>query len=933
MTGRPRAIAAAGFAAFALGWPGAVASAHPSLMRSQPQTGEVVPEAPREVVLSFNEGVIAAGSRVQLARPGGRPMRLRGTSRRGKRELVAPVGARLAPAVYEVRWSAIGTDGHSLSGSFRFGVATAAGGPPPGAERLGGAAMRGEQAAASDGVAEVVIRWLGLVAAGVLLAGALLRSGTDGARRRWLAVGALAALASASVHAVADALRVSGHASIEVLTAQPTGVLALVRLGAVLAVGVVGIRALERTPRAARFAFGAAGATALVTYALAGHVQTATDAPGLAFAAQVLHVLAAGIWMGGLVVLLVDPPRDVRVLRVAAPVAAAAVATLVVTGVIAALREIDVWHFLRWSDYGRVVIAKAGLLLALAPVVAVAALALRRGRRPLRTVRAEAAGAVTLVLLASILAGLVPGRGQPRPAQRGNLLTGASFATATLAEASVPLTLAPARPGANTIVVGPPATGRSLRSRSISVELRCACARAPVRARLRRMGGGSGVWAARVDLPTRGTWVAGLAGEGVRVRDQMPLVVGDAPVAGSTPRSVLMTADLSGPDAERCRAHAQGAILALGRFNALGGLSGGRKVVLSVEDDGGEGSRASTAVRRARTEGALALLAPCGAGGAAALRTAGDLPAIAADPVLPVTPGRRIWRTAGDPRAEGEAIARYVLDRRALSAPGAPGRVAAIVAAPGSAAAARHAGGPTRARLAALEATLRGAGVSLVRFDSPMVLRPEPLRRTLDPRRWAAVFIDGDGAQLSAALHRLSAKVGDVPLVTAPIVAASPLLDERFEERSGSFGSSGAIASPAEVLPGSVDGIRYARQVRAFFAPGRASISGLRGYVAGLALAEGLRDGDSPSRITARLRRPRVFTDALVTPWRSDAPTSGGPLFAFLSPRLLPTALSALSGGHRHSGTYFERGTWLRVTTELYGPRLGLGGAPPRATD
>ena len=123
------------------------------------------------------------------------------------------------------------------------------------------------------------------------------------------------------------------------------------------------------------------------------------------------------------------------------------------------------------------------------------------------------------------------------------------------------------------------------------------------------------------------------------------------------------------------------------------------------------------------------------------------------------------------------------------------------------------------------------------------------------------------------------------------------------------------------MIPASVDGIRYATQARALYPADRPSIAGLRGYVAGLALGEGLRDGDDPGRIAARLRRPRHFTDALLAPWRADAPSAGVPLFTFLAPRLVsPTLLPAI-GGHAPSGVFFPTGTWAETTSRVYGPR------------
>lgn len=894
-------------------------SAHPSLEHGQPQTEVVARATPREVVLSFTEPVVAAGSRIELWAPDGRQARVGRPSQRGDHRLAAPVLERLRPAVYDLRWSVAGDDGHEVSGTYRFGVARAGGGAPPGVERLGAPGARGVESAEGDSFAEVVARWLGLVAAGVLLAGALLRlRASGGGDPRWarLSLAALAVLASVSLSAVMAAFGVGDESSPRVLVAQPEGVLALVRLGVVLALAAAALRLRARSAGAADRALLATGATALVTYALAGHVLTATGAPVLAYAVQVAHVLAAGVWMGGLVVLALGAPRDARSLRSFAPVAAGSVAVLAVTGIAAAVREVDEWYFLRWSDYGRVVIAKAVLLLALAPAAVAGAVALRRWRGVGRALRIEAVGALVLVLLASTLAGLAPGRGQPAPAQRGNLLSGVGVGTVAARGVDVRVTLAPAQPGRNLIAATPeprPGGRRWAEPSSLAVELRCVCAPQPVMAVLRR--GRAGTWSTTAALPARGTYITTLLLDGARAGATASLPVGDVSTRGSPPREALMTADLTGRDASRCRGHAAGAVLAIGRLDAGGGLPGGRKVVLRVEDDGGDPRRAAALVRAARDRGAIALVGPCGAGAPGALGASGELPAIASDPAAPPVAGRRVWRTAGDPRAEGAAVARYALERSRSATPRSRRSVAAVVV-PAS-------GVPptgSSERLAGLEAALRPAGVRVERLTARDATSPGALARAVDPRRHLATFLDGDPRRLSAALQRVGARAAGTGRPTSVMIAASPLLDERFQERTGTFGASGAIASPAEVIPGSADGIRYVRQTLALFPGERPSISGLRGYVAGLTLAAGVRDGDEPDRIADRLRRPAPFTGALVAPWRDDAPGAGDPYFVFLSPRLLSASLIAPGGGRPHSGSFFVGGTWSRSSAKVYGP-------------
>src|SRR5207248_4562991 len=131
-----------------------------------------------------------------------------------------PISGGLTPAVYTVRWKSVGDDGHVVSGTFRFGSPRRGGGAPPGAETLGAPAARGGQSAGGEGVASVAARWLGLVAAGVLLAGALLRAGLAGggdARARRIAFVALFAVTTATWYAIVAAADIAGHISTSVL--------------------------------------------------------------------------------------------------------------------------------------------------------------------------------------------------------------------------------------------------------------------------------------------------------------------------------------------------------------------------------------------------------------------------------------------------------------------------------------------------------------------------------------------------------------------------------------------------------------------------------------------------------------------------------------------------------------------------------------------
>src|SRR5437868_1690336 len=101
----------------ALFWGAGPAAAHPLLVQAAPAPGLVTPAAPDEVQLQFSEPTVAAGSSLQLSGPGGRRVATRPiVSSDGGRTLAVVPRGRLAPAVYRVRWSTLGADGHQVGG-------------------------------------------------------------------------------------------------------------------------------------------------------------------------------------------------------------------------------------------------------------------------------------------------------------------------------------------------------------------------------------------------------------------------------------------------------------------------------------------------------------------------------------------------------------------------------------------------------------------------------------------------------------------------------------------------------------------------------------------------------------------------------------------------------------------------------------------------
>src|SRR3954451_17128828 len=430
----------------------ATAVAHPALLQSSPAPGLIAPRAVPDVELSLSEPAVLDGSRVTLSKLGGAEVStgsLRGAD--GDRTLIVRPAQPLGEGTYEVHWSTLGDDGHAVSGSFAFGVAGKDGEVPQSAQAVAAFGSRGGGgSSASTGAFDAVGRWLAVLAASFMLGGfALLErlrrklrpAEAATATERWrklLPVAPLMLVMAASEEALAEtSAGVGSGFDPGLLFASATGVGILLQL--LIAVASVGVAVgLPRSDRRRDQALAGAGLGVLAMQAITGHVQTLGS--GIAFGAftQILHVGAAGVWLGGLLTLLLVSAGSSRVpfgsaARAFAPVVAGSLAIAVATGGIEAMLEIDHFYFLRWSSYGNVVLVKALLVLG---VAGLAALIARRAQRSggddggRRLAQYEALAVVAILGLAVALTALVPGRGQLLPAERGNLLPGAALASA-----------------------------------------------------------------------------------------------------------------------------------------------------------------------------------------------------------------------------------------------------------------------------------------------------------------------------------------------------------------------------------------------------------------------------------------------------------------------------------------------------------------------
>lgn len=344
----------------------APADAHPFLVRTDPAQGARLTAAPRIVSLQFSEPLGDAPPELSISRQGGGVAEdLPVSSIEGGRVLRADVA--VGPGVFTVAWRVVADDGHLSEGSFSFAVGSVSELPAP-----------ATAAPAPPHPLRAVAAWvffLGLAVALGAAATAVLVDRDRTARGGAIRAGLLLALIGAGVTWAASVGGIAGPASTvrqEVLLASTVALVSLAML-------------LRRDA----FAAGVLTAGGAVVWSARGQVAVRDGAVGLAL--DGVHLLAAAVWVGALLVLVRDlwqlRGNATQVLRHARRYSALVVAPVVAlaaAGAGSALLMLPEPEALWSSGYGRLVLAKT------AAFVAALAVAWRARRR------IESAGAVAL---------------------------------------------------------------------------------------------------------------------------------------------------------------------------------------------------------------------------------------------------------------------------------------------------------------------------------------------------------------------------------------------------------------------------------------------------------------------------------------------------------------------------------------------------------
>jgi copper transport protein len=505
---------------------GGPAWAHAVLVETTPADGARLEAPPPDVRLRFNETVAPVSLR--MLGPDGQALPLPDPV--SENELLRiPLPADLPPGSYVVSYRVVSADGHPVAGSVLFGVGAA-----PDAAVLH--AEEDRQATQLASLLVRALRYASLLAAaggGLFLVLVLGRWSPVNSRLRpglCLLVGAAAlitVLNTGLAGAVLEDAPLSALAEARVWTTGTTstvGFSTAITLLSLIALALGLALEARSVMGSILLLLGALGAA--LSLAATGHAATAPPRL-LSTPLVVLHGLAVAFWLGALwplsVVLRTEPAAEAaRIVRRFSGLAIAAVALLVVAGLLLSLFQIVEPQALASTTYGQIWVAKIACVLVLLLLAAFNRFRLTPAlewngdaRWRLRgSVHTEIAVMVVILLLTVGLGSTPPprvGDGHAHAAHEGHERHGeypmTYTAKAVAQNRTAMIEVAPARAGQNRVTVrltGP--DGATLAAKEAVLEIALPDAGIePITRPLTAAGDGS-FTLDRLELPIRGRW-------------------------------------------------------------------------------------------------------------------------------------------------------------------------------------------------------------------------------------------------------------------------------------------------------------------------------------------------------------------------------------------------------------------------------------------
>ncbi|MFD3555353.1 copper resistance CopC/CopD family protein [Streptomyces goshikiensis] len=359
------------------------ASAHAALSGSDPADGAVLKTDPQYVTLTFTESVSFSDDSLRVLSPQNERVNPRPAQHVDGKDNTARVelSGKLPQGTYTVAWRVVSADGHPISGAFVFSI-----GKP---SETAAVVATGSPDDTAVGRMYGVFRYVAYSGLALLVGAATFvlvcwpAAGATRPVRRLLAVGWVALTASTVVllllrgpyEAAGQVTSVFDPAQLgQTVTGRPGG--ALIARLVLLAATAVSLRWLARQHDSAglggrvRLAGALLAAALTATWVAAEHASAGIQV-ALAMPVAALHLLAMGVWLGGLVTLLLllrrrgSDGRDIPASAIGrfSTLAFGAVAVLVGTGVYQSWRQVGSWEALSTTSYGKTLIVKIAVVV------------------------------------------------------------------------------------------------------------------------------------------------------------------------------------------------------------------------------------------------------------------------------------------------------------------------------------------------------------------------------------------------------------------------------------------------------------------------------------------------------------------------------------------------------------------------------------------
>lgn len=342
-------------------------AAHALPQSSVPAEGSSVQTPPASVLIVFGEQPDVGLSSITVVNSAGTDVDAGPTTAAPGKPAGLEVALRphLPDGVYTVTWKTVSAvDGHLATGSFAFGIGVPANTLPHTAAVVG---------ASAPGVIAVVSRlvlFAGLVA---VLGGVTLGIAAFGepppALRKGIAVAAVLAFAG-TAGVTATQIQAAG-VSPAALLGSSLGRSLLARAIPALLLMASSLWMLFNKRRVLFAAAAAVAALVAMTVDVLNSHAAAEQPAALNELAQTLHIVAVGIWIGGLAALLVSSrgqpdATQISAARRLSTFAGIGLVTVAATGVFRAVIEVQTWQSLVSTAFGALVLLKIGLFLILA---------------------------------------------------------------------------------------------------------------------------------------------------------------------------------------------------------------------------------------------------------------------------------------------------------------------------------------------------------------------------------------------------------------------------------------------------------------------------------------------------------------------------------------------------------------------------------------